>query len=186
MENRGLAALQPIRSQSKFHHIIIVLILTLISTLGGTGLSQNLGVGPDSFCISFADGHTRQLPYLTSGPFKYNTYAYDNFALSKKFATKPMKCAVISPSMMYMIYPSNNPIQSYPKENFIKDLILECVKDIRGCFAAGAKRVSIDFTDGRMAAQDPNLLDTFIDLNNKVLSNFTAEERKDIGVHTCP
>ncbi|KAH6705161.1 hypothetical protein BKA61DRAFT_698692 [Leptodontidium sp. MPI-SDFR-AT-0119] len=157
----------------------------LTDTLGGTGLPQNLGVGPDSFCISFADGHTRQLPYLTSGPFKYNTYAYDNFALSKKFATKPMKCTVISPSMMYMIYPSNNPIQSYPKENFIKDLILECVKDIRGCFAAGAKRVSIDFTDGRMAAQDLNLLDTFIDLNNKVLSNFTAEERKDIGVHTA-
>jgi hypothetical protein len=31
-----------------------------------------------------------------------------------------------------------------------------------------------------------NLLQTFIDLNNQVLANFTPEERKDIGVHTCP
>ena len=27
---------------------------------------------------------------------------------------------------------------------------------------------------------------TFIDLNNQVLAQFSAEERKDIGIHTCP
>ena len=30
------------------------------------------------------------------------------------------------------------------------------------------------------------MLETFIDLNNKVLDRFTPEERKDIGIHTCP
>jgi methionine synthase II (cobalamin-independent) len=30
------------------------------------------------------------------------------------------------------------------------------------------------------------LLKTFIDLNNEVLKHFTPEERKDIGIHTCP
>lgn len=53
---------------------------------------------------------------------------------------------------------------------------------------------SIDFTEGRLAAKnDPRnpwtgakLLDTFIDLNNKVLDRFSPEERKNIGIHTCP
>jgi 5-methyltetrahydropteroyltriglutamate--homocysteine methyltransferase len=31
-----------------------------------------------------------------------------------------------------------------------------------------------------------NLLHSFIDLNNLALSRFSAEERKRIGVHTCP
>lgn len=30
------------------------------------------------------------------------------------------------------------------------------------------------------------LLQTFIDLNNKVLDRFSAEERVNIGIHTCP
>lgn len=76
----------------------------------------------------------------------------------------------------------------------MKDLVSECVKDIRGCFEAGAKRVSIDFTEGRLASKnDPrnpwtgaHLLKTFIDLDNQVLAHFSAEERKDIGIHTCP
>jgi 5-methyltetrahydropteroyltriglutamate--homocysteine methyltransferase len=35
---------------------------------------------------------------------------------------------------------------------------------------------------------DPSkqLLKSFIDLNNRVLDRFSAEERKKIGVHTCP
>ena len=35
---------------------------------------------------------------------------------------------------------------------------------------------------------DPSkgLLQSFIDLNNLMLNRFTTEERKRIGVHTCP
>jgi len=35
---------------------------------------------------------------------------------------------------------------------------------------------------------DPSkgLLNAFVDLNNRVLSEFTAEEKRHIGVHTCP
>jgi 5-methyltetrahydropteroyltriglutamate--homocysteine methyltransferase len=49
--------------------------------------------------------------------------------------------------------------------------------------------VQIDFTEGRLAIKiDPsgNLLQSFIDLNNLALARFSAEERKLIGVHTCP
>jgi len=85
-------------------------------------------------------------------------------------------------------------IPNYPKASFIDDLIDECERDIRGCFNSGAKRVSIDFTEGRLAAKrDPrnpwtgaNLLQTFVDLNNLVLNRFRAGERKNIGIHTCP
>jgi len=87
-----------------------------------------------------------------------------------------MKQAVIAPSMMYLLYPLHGEIKGYSKEEFVEDLVNECEKDIRGCFDAGAQRVSIDFTEGRLASKkDPrnpwteaNLLQTFIDLNNKV------------------
>jgi 5-methyltetrahydropteroyltriglutamate--homocysteine methyltransferase len=47
----------------------------------------------------------------------------------------------------------------------------------------------VDFTEGRLAVKiDPsgNLLNSFIDLNNFALSRFSPEERRRIGVHTCP
>lgn len=31
-----------------------------------------------------------------------------------------------------------------------------------------------------------NMLESFIQLNNRVFARFSAEERKNIGVHTCP
>ena len=143
----------------------------------------------------FADGHPRQLPRLTSGPFRYKNFAADNFNKSKPYASKcGMKIAVIAPSMMFLLYPLKDEIPEYPKDQFVEDLISECEKDVRQCFKAGAGRVSIDFTEGRLACRnDPNnpwtgaqLLDMFIELNNKVLARFTPEERVNIGIHTCP
>jgi 5-methyltetrahydropteroyltriglutamate--homocysteine methyltransferase len=49
--------------------------------------------------------------------------------------------------------------------------------------------VQIDFTEGRLAVKlDPSrgLLRQFVDLNNQVLARFSPEERRRIGVHTCP
>ena len=49
--------------------------------------------------------------------------------------------------------------------------------------------MQIDFTEGRLAMKiDPSgeLLHSFIVLNNLALSRFSAEDRKRIGVHTCP
>ncbi len=61
--------------------------------------------------------------------------------------------------------------------------------EVRDCLRKGAHKVQIDFTEGRLAIKiDPTgeLLQSFIDLNNLALSRFSAEERKRIGVHTCP
>jgi methionine synthase II (cobalamin-independent) len=165
----------------------------ITDTLAGTGLAPNLAPGGQYFAI-FADGHYRQLPRLTGGPFRYKTYAADTLTRSIKFATKPMKQAVIAPSMLALLYPLNDSVPGYSRAQFEDDLVNETEKDIRKAFAAGAARVSIDFTEGRLATRaDPRnpwtgagMLPHFIELNNRVLDRFTAEERSRIGVHTCP
>src|ERR1700721_4069494 len=82
----------------------------------------------------------------------------------------------------------------YPRKQFEDDIVNECEKDIRSCFAAGAAHVVMDFTEGRLAPRnDPRnpwttrkLLPFFIELDNRVLDRFSAQERKNIGVHVCP
>ena len=166
----------------------------ITDTLAGTGLADNLaGTGGQYFAI-FADGHHRQLPRLTGGPFKYKTYAADTLKKSIKYATKPMKQAVIAPSMLALLYPLEDEVEGYSRDQFEEDLTNETEKDIRQAFDAGAERVSIDFTEGRLATRnDPRnpwtgagMLPHFIDLNNRVLDRFSAEERVNIGIHTCP
>src|ERR1700694_205258 len=58
----------------------------IADTLAGTGLAPNLAGDGQHFPI-FSDGHHRQLPRLTGGPFRYQTYAADSLAKSIKFAT---------------------------------------------------------------------------------------------------
>jgi len=165
----------------------------LADTLAGTGLADNLAGGGQYFAI-FADGHNRQLPRLTGGPFRYRTYAADTLTKSIGLASKPMKQAVIAPSMLALLYPLEGEVPGYSREAFEADLIDECEKDIRQAFAAGAVRVSVDFTEGRLATRaDPRnpwtgagMLPHFVELINRVMARFTPDERRNIGVHTCP
>lgn len=165
----------------------------LTDTLGGTGLAPCLSPAGQCFAY-FDDGHHVSLPKLEKGPFRYNLYAGEYYDKSKGYATKPMKQAVISPSMLSLLYPLDKEIPGYNREQFYSDLVDECEKDIRKAFAAGASRVSVDFTEGRLASKnDPrspwtghNMLDFFIKLNNRVFDRFAPEERRNIGVHTCP
>jgi methionine synthase II (cobalamin-independent) len=166
----------------------------ITDTLAGTGLADHLAPTGGQFFAIFADGHHRQLPRLTGGPFRYKTYAADTLAKSIGFASKPMKQAVIAPSMLALLYPLHEEVPGYSRDAFEADLVDECEKDIRQAFAAGAARVSIDFTEGRLATRaDPRnpwtgagMLPHFIELNNRVLDRFSAEERVNIGIHTCP
>lgn len=165
----------------------------LADTLAGTGLAPHLAGDGQYFAI-FADGHHRQLPRLTGGPFRYNNYADVYVKEAMKTAKTPIKQAVIAPSMLMLLYPLDGELPGYTREQFHNDLIDEAEKDIRACFAAGATRVSIDFTEGRLALKnDPknpwtgrNMLEKFVALNNRLLDRFTAAERANIGIHTCP
>ena len=148
--------------------------------------SDNLA--PDGVTIPFADGHVRQLPRLTAGPFHYRTHAATYLAAAQALTRTPLKQAVISASALSLLYPQAG-IDGYSRDQFIADLVREAEADIRGCLDQGASAVQIDFTEGRLAVKlDPSLglLRQLIALNNQVLGRFTAEERSRIGVHTCP
>src|SRR4030095_17158049 len=55
--------------------------------------------------IPFADNHTRQLPKITAGPFRYQTYANAYLEKAKQFTALPVKQAVISASALSLLYP---------------------------------------------------------------------------------
>jgi len=165
----------------------------ITDTLAGTGLADNLA-GDGQFFAIFDDGHHRQLPRLTGGPFRYKTFASEFVEKNKQLASRDVKQAVISPSMMMLLYPLEEELEGYSREQFLDDVCDEVERDIRQCFDAGAVRVSIDFTEGRLANKNDSrnpwtgkdMLQEFIDLNNRVLDRFSPEERKNIGIHTCP
>jgi 5-methyltetrahydropteroyltriglutamate--homocysteine methyltransferase len=153
-------------------------------------LAGATNLAPDGVTIPFADGHTRQLPKLTAGPFRYGIHAVTYLKTAQQYSHRPVKQAVISASALSLLYPQNEDgLPGYSRNDFLKDLIDEAERDIRECLAANAACVQIDFTEGRLALKlDPSgsLLNTFVDLNNRVLDRFTEAERKRIGVHTCP
>lgn len=150
-----------------------------------TGLTN---LSPNGVVIPFADGHQRQLPALDAGPFRYGVHAGTYTEALRKLTKLPVKQAVISASALSLLYPAEG-IAGYAREEFIADLLNEAETDMRGAFAAGASLVQIDFTEGRLSLKlDPSggLLRSFIDLNNEVLTRFSAAEQQQIGVHVCP
>jgi len=145
-------------------------------------------LAPDGVIITFADGHTRQLPRLTAGPFHYHAYAATYLDRAKRHARVPVKQSVIAASALSLLYPQEG-IGAYSQEAFLEDLVREAETDIRESLRKGAYNVQMDFTEGRLSLKlDPSkqVLRSFIDLNNAVIDRFSEEQRKRIGVHTCP
>lgn len=145
-------------------------------------------LAPDGVTIPFSDGHTRQLPRLSAGPFRYGCYCGGYVREARRFTSVPIKQAVIAPSAMSLLYPGVG-VADYSREDFLRDLIDEAEKDVRSCFDAGAHSVQLDFTEGRLAVKlDPSkgLLREFVRINNLLLDRFTTAERERIGIHTCP
>jgi 5-methyltetrahydropteroyltriglutamate--homocysteine methyltransferase len=142
----------------------------------------------EGMIINFEDGHSRQLPLLSSGPFSYGNYAVNYLKAAQKQTTKPVKQAVISASALSLIYPQSG-IAGYTQDEFMKDLLNECEKDIRQCLEQGAYKVQMDFTEGRLSLKlDPSggVLKHFIGINNQVFNRFSKEEQQKLGVHVCP
>ena len=151
---------------------------------------EGLGnLAPDGAVIPFADGHTRQLPRLTSGPFGFGRQADGYLEAAQRYAHVPVKqAAVIAASALSLIYPPDG-VEGYGRAAFLDDLVDACEQDIRRSLDRGAHRVQIDFTEGRLSIKlDPSggLLRDFVALNNRVLERFSDDERARIGVHTCP
>ena len=162
--------------QRKYHNFWTYSVHGLVNT------------APDGFQIPFSAGHTRRMPRLTGGPFRYKRHADAYLDIALRYAHVPVKQAVISPSALSLMYPADE-IAGYSRDEFIHDLLREHETEIRSCLRKGAHNVQIDFTEARLAVKiDPSgkLLHSFIDLNNLALSHFSVEDRKRIGVHTCP
>ncbi len=154
-------------------------------TYGVHGLANT---APEGFKIPFAAGHTRRMPRLTSGPFRYKRYADSYMDAAMRYTKLPVKQAVISPSALSLMYPAAG-VEGYSREEFLDDLVGEHETEVRRCLDKGAHMVQIDFTEARLAVKiDPSghLLNSFIDLNNLALQRFSAKDRQRIGVHTCP
>jgi 5-methyltetrahydropteroyltriglutamate--homocysteine methyltransferase len=145
-------------------------------------------IEPGGVEVPFEAGHTRQLPLLTEGPFRYESYAVSYLRRAQEHASVPVKQAVISASALSLLYPDDG-LDGYSRDAFLDDLVDEVEADIRQCLEAGAHAVQMDFTEGRLAVKlDPSkdLLRRFVALNNRVLDRFSEEARQKIGVHTCP
>src|SRR5437773_2633138 len=109
-------------------------------------------LGPGGVTIPFADGHTRQLPRLTAGPFRYRTYAAQFLDEARKHTRRPVKQAVISASALSLLYPQED-LPGYARDTFLDDLVREAEQDIRRCLAQGASTVQIDFTEARLSVK---------------------------------
>src|SRR6266699_127533 len=122
---------------------------------GRLSRDQLARLAPDGVTLPFADGHTRRLPRLTAGPFRYQTYADAYLVAARAHAHVPVKQAVIAASALSLLYPEDG-IRGYPRDAFLQDMVREAETDIRRCLAAGAHVVQIDFTEGRLAVKlDP-------------------------------
>jgi len=145
-------------------------------------------VSPNGIPILFADGHVRNFPRLTSGPFRYGTSADVYLEMAQRYAHVPVKQAVVSASALSLLYPQSG-MRGYSRQDFLDALLLEQEGEIRRCLQKGAHAVQIDFTEGRLSIKlDPTrrLLESFIDLNSLLIERFSTDERKRIGVHSCP
>jgi 5-methyltetrahydropteroyltriglutamate--homocysteine methyltransferase len=145
-------------------------------------------LAPEGMRIDFEDGHFRQLPLLTAGPFKYGNYAVKYLKAAQQQTQLPVKQAIVSASALSLIYPQNG-IEGYTQAEFMEDLLNECEKDIRQCLEQGAYKVQMDFTEGRLSLKlDPSggVLKHFINVNNQVFDRFSKEDQQKLGVHVCP
>jgi 5-methyltetrahydropteroyltriglutamate--homocysteine methyltransferase len=79
-------------------------------------------LAPDGAVIPFADGHTRRLPRLAGGPFRYATVASTYLAAAKRITSLPVKQAVISASALSLLDPASG-IPGYSRETFLSDLV---------------------------------------------------------------
>ena len=159
------------------------------TTSGPTRVHGLPNTAPDGFQIPFAAGPRPPHAAAHRGPFRYQRYADSYLDVAQRYATRAGEAG------------GHLAVGPEPHVSGRRDprLLARAVhrrpaarardRGPRAASRKGAHTVQIDFTEGRLAVKiDPSgdLLHSFIDLNNLALSRFSAEERRRIGVHTCP
>ena len=144
---------------------------------------------PDGFKIPFAAGHARRMPRLTAGPFRYKRLRGPATSTSPSATPHvPVKQAVISPSALSLMYPA----EGSPAIRARSSSTICCASTRPRC-AAVSKRArtrcrSISPKDGWRIKLDPSGASArqLHRPEQPRAARFSAEERKRIGVHTCP
>ncbi|MCJ1676241.1 hypothetical protein MTF65_02465 [Streptomyces sp. APSN-46.1] len=65
-------------------------------------------LAPDGVIIPYADGHTRQLPRLTTGSFRYQVRADTYLRAARRHTDRPVKQSVVAPSALSLLYPHDS------------------------------------------------------------------------------
>ena len=144
-------------------------------------------VAADGPKVTFGDGHTRALPCLMTGPFKYTRSADTYLEFTKRHTNRKVKQAVVSPALLSWMYPPMG-MAGYSKTQFLDDLIREHAAEVQRCLNKGADKVQIDFSEARLSLKTDDsgrTLQRYVELLNRALATFSSEERARIGVHVC-
>ena len=144
--------------------------------------------GRKGFTIEFEGHHAREMPVLQKEqtPFKFAHYGDEWLSTLKKYSNKAFKATVIAPSAVSLIY--RNEIPGYSKDQFIKDLVKECAKDVKKCIASGATEVGMDMTEATYAMKvdkTGKVLNDMVELVNLVCNLLTPDELDKVTLHTC-
>ena len=153
----------------------------ITDTLAGTGLADNLA-GDGQFFAIFDDGHHRQLPRLTGGPFRYKTFAAEFVEKNRAIATHPVKQAVIAPSMLMLLLPARGGAprllaRAVPRRPLrrVREGHPPAASRPAPCASRSTSPRAGWPTRTTRATRGPasNMLQDFIDLNNRVIDRFT-------------
>ena len=111
----------------------------ITDTLAGTGLAPTPRPAAGSSSRSSPTATAGSCRSWCAARSRYSQLRRRLAAKSLPYAHTPMKQAVISPSMLALLYPLRDPVEGYSREEFEAALVDECEKDIRQAFAAGPR-----------------------------------------------
>ena len=157
----------------------------ITDTLAGTGLAE--------FFAIFDDGHHRQLPRLTGGPFRYNVPRPSSS--TKAIATHDVKQAVIAPSMLMLLYPLEGELDGYyaasssstTSATRSRRTSASASRPARCASRSTSPRAGWPTRTTRATRGRTRTCSTSSSISTTaVIDRFSPDERRNIGIHTCP
>ena len=112
---------------------------------------------PDGFRIPFSAGHVRRMPRLTCAARSATSGTRTSYLdVALRYAKRPVKQAVISPSALSLMYPAEEHPRLPARPVHRRPARASTRRRSAAACSKGAHSVQIDFTEGRLAVKiDP-------------------------------